>query len=133
VGITFATPLLHSEELEQKYNGIPLAWVGNIASPYQVPLTIYYDDLDPNSSYNIRVTYIGTFLYSSSEGKIKLIANENFVVHDFIDVFGKCLTLEFPIPREAIRDGKLKLTWISTKNGRGVRVAELWIIKSTSS
>jgi len=77
------------------------------------------------------VTYIGTFLYSSSEGKIKLIANESFVVHDFIDVFGKCVTLEFPVPQEAIYigEGKLKLTWITTKDSRGVRVAELWVIK----
>ena len=130
-GITFATPLLHSEELERKYNGIPLAWIGNIASPFQVPLTVCYNNLDPDASYNVRVTYIGTFLYSSSEGKIKLIANESFVVHDFIDVFGKCVTLEFPVPQEAIYigEGKLKLTWITTKGSRGVRVAELWIIK----
>lgn len=104
-GITFATTLLHSEEARFKYGGVPLAWVSKIFSPYQHPLTISYDGLDPMASYRIRVTYVG---FSGDE--VKLLANEKYIIHDFINVSGKCITIEQPIPQEAISSGKLNLT-----------------------
>jgi hypothetical protein len=43
--------------------------------------------------------------------------------------------LEYYIPREATRDGKLNLTWYRTQglggNGRGCAVAEIWLVKKS--
>jgi hypothetical protein len=123
-GIAFATPLLHLKEGVTEYDGVPLAWISNIFSPYQHPLTISYDDLDPTASYKIRVIYVGF-----SGGEVKLLVNGRYVIHDFINIYNKCITIERPIPQEAISGGKLNLTWIAKEGSRGVSVAELWIIK----
>ncbi|MEM1570004.1 MAG: hypothetical protein QXL27_02450 [Candidatus Bathyarchaeia archaeon] len=124
-GITFATPLLHLEGKRFKYDGVPLAWVNKIFSPYQHPLTISYDGLDPTASYRIRITYVG---FSGDE--VKLLADEKYIIHDFINITGKCITIECSIPQEATIGGKLNLTWIAKEGSRGVSVAELWIMKT---
>jgi hypothetical protein len=123
--VTFNTPLLYMEENKQhELGGIPLAWINGIDSPYQVPLIVKYENLDPESNYRVRVGYIGT-------SKVKLTANEKYLIHDTIDMTGRCAIKEFTIPKEAIPDGSLTLTWSTTKESRGVSIAELWIIKES--
>jgi len=41
------------------------------------------------------------------------------------------MPLEFVIPREATLDGKLTLQW-ERQTGRGIQIAEVWLIKSES-
>lgn len=127
--VVFTPYLLHiDEELQKNLGGIPLSWVNSVATLYATPLILKYTDLNPNSDYKLKVTYIGAI-----GGKIKLFANENYLVHDFIDTKRKILTEEFKIPKEVISpDGSLTLKWIADDGERGCEVAELWLIKSAS-
>jgi len=101
---------------------IPLAWMSQITTLYETPLSVVYEDLDPGSSYVLRVAYTGRF-----RAKIQLTADDEFQIHEMKDT-GKTPVSEFPIPNEATRDGELKLTWTCAEGERGAQVAELCLI-----
>ncbi len=123
--VVFTPYLLYiSEELEEQLGGVPLSWVNSIATLYDTPLVVRYEDLNPNSNYKLRVTYIG-----SLGGKIKLIANEKYLIHDFIDTKRRILTEEFTIPKEILSSRELILKWTADDGERGCEIAELWLIK----
>jgi len=90
---------------------------------YDTPLKLVYDDLDRGSSYLLKVAYTGRF-----RARIKLIADDTFLIHPLIKTGEKPL-MEFPIPREATKDGRLKLTWTCGEGERGAQVAEVWLIR----
>ena len=102
---------------------IPQAWMNQITTLYDTPLTLKYDSLDSKSSYIIRVAYTGRF-----NSKIKLMADGKYLIHDFIQT-GKKPIYEFPVPAGAVADGTITLTWTCGKGERGTQVAELWLIK----
>jgi hypothetical protein len=101
---------------------IPLAWMNQITTLYDTPLNLVYENLDPESNYTLRVTYTGRF-----RSKIRLTANDKFEIHEMKET-GKTPVSEFPIPHEATKDGRLKLTWTCPEGQRGAQVAELWLI-----
>lgn len=101
---------------------IPLAWMNQITTLYETPLNIVYENLDPESSYTLRVTYTGRF-----RAKIRLTADDIFRIHEMIET-GTAPVHEFPIPNEATGDGRLKLTWTCPEGQRGAQVAELWLM-----
>ena len=101
---------------------IPLAWMNQITTLYDTPLNLVYENLDPETSYTLRVTYTGRF-----RSKIRLTANDKFEIHEMKET-GKIPVSEFPIPHEATKDGRLKLTWTCPEGQRGAQVAELWLI-----
>jgi len=104
-----------------KGRAIPLAWMNQITTLYDTPLTIIYENLDPDASYMLRVTYTGRF-----RAGIRLAADDTFQIHDVMET-GVTPIHEFPIPNEATRDGRLKLTWTCAEGERGAQVAELWL------
>ncbi|MCX7795889.1 MAG: hypothetical protein N2380_05155 [bacterium] len=123
--VVFTPYLLHiNRELEEQLGGVPLALVNSIATLYDTPLVIRYENLEQDSDYRLRVTYIGAI-----GGKIKLIANERFLIHDFIDTKRKVLTEEFKISKDVITKGELTLKWVADDGERGCEVAEIWLIK----
>ena len=97
--------------------------MNQVTTLYDQPLEIFYKDLDPGSSYNIRISYTGRF-----PSKIKLQADE-FLVHDFIKT-GVQPTYEFPVPTEAIIDGNVLFQWTCGEGERGSQVSEIWLIKN---
>jgi hypothetical protein len=101
---------------------IPLAWMNQITTLYDTPLNVIYENLDPESSYTLRVTYTGRF-----NSTIQLTADDKFQIHEMRET-GKVPVNEFPIPHEATKDGRLKLTWTCPEGQRGSQVAELWLI-----
>jgi hypothetical protein len=103
-------------------SAIPLAWMNQITTLYETPLSVIYENLDPHSSYVLRVTYTGRF-----QAKIRLIADDIFQIHEMRET-GTTPISEFSIPNEATRDGRLKLTWMCAEGERGAQVAELWLI-----
>ena len=106
------------------FNGsaIPLSWMSQITTLYETPLTVVYENLDPHSSYILRVAYTGRF-----QAKTRLTADDKFQIHEMRET-GASPICEFPIPNEATRDGRLKLTWTCAEGQRGTQVAELWLI-----
>jgi hypothetical protein len=103
-------------------SAIPLAWMNQITTLYETPLSVVYENLDPNSSYILRVAYTGRF-----RAKIQLKADDKFQIHEMRET-GTIPISEFPIPNELTKDGRLKLTWTCPEGERGAQVAELWLI-----
>jgi hypothetical protein len=103
-------------------SAIPLAWMNQITTLYETPLNVIYENLDSESSYILRVAYTGRF-----RAKIQLTADDKFQIHEMKET-GKVPINEFPIPKEATKDGRLKLAWTCPEGQRGSQVAELWLI-----
>jgi hypothetical protein len=107
----------------------PISWWDNMEALYDAPLRLHYDELDPRAIYFVRIAYAG----DSPSVKIRLLADEKYIVHPEIVKPRPPVPLEFEVPREATRDGHLTLTWYRTAglggNGRGCAVAEVWLIK----
>ena len=101
---------------------IPMAWMNQVTTLYDLPLEIAYDNLNPSAEYFIRVAYTGRF-----RSRIKMTADEA-IIHDFIKT-GIQPIYEFPIPAEIIKDGKITFSWTCGEAERGAQVSEMWIIK----
>ena len=107
----------------------PVAWKCWAESLFDAPLSMHYDNLDPDAQYKVRVVYSG----DSPERKIRLVAGGNTEIHPFINKPLPIRPLEFDIPLDATRKGDLTLSWFGVPglggNGRGCQVAEVWLIK----
>jgi hypothetical protein len=128
-----------------------LSWLDLSEALNAAPLVLRYDDLDPNASYRVRVTYLGRY-----NATINLVADGVYEIHGayghtlegvrYTSIYDDSVAavipeksgppvvtpLEFVIPREATRDGVLELTW-QRFTGRGAQVAEVWLIKEKES
>jgi hypothetical protein len=101
----------------------PLSWMNQVTALYDVPLEIAYNNLDPKSSYTIKVAYTGRF-----PSKIKMVVDD-IPVHDYIKT-GIQPIYEFEVPTEALSDGNVEFKWTCGEGERGSQVAEIWIIKN---
>jgi hypothetical protein len=59
---------------------------------------------------------------------MKMMADD-ILVHDFIKT-GIQPIYEFPIPAEALLDGKVIFSWTCGEAERGAQVSEIWIFKN---
>ena len=99
------------------------SWLDQAQTLYYTPLRMRYTDLDPNATYKLRVVYTGRF-----RPTMRLIANGEFEIHDWMGQPGEPARLEFEIPAEATKGGVLDLEW-QRKSGRGPQVSEAWLIR----
>jgi len=108
-----------------------MSWSGYAETRYDSPLRLRYEDLDPSAQYKVRVVYSG----DTTQIKIRLDANGEHEIHPYITRERPIKPVEFEIPREATRDGRLELAWRQEPgrggNGRGCQVAEVWLIEKT--
>lgn len=102
----------------------PLAWTNQVTTLYDQPLEMLYDNLNPEASYRLRISYTGRF-----KSRMKLLA-DGLLVHDFIQT-GTQPTYEFAIPAEAVKDGKVIFSWTCGEAERGAQVSEIWIINES--
>lgn len=132
---------------------MPLAWRAQVGTIYETPLSLRYDNLDPDATYSVRITYTGL-----RGDFVRLVADDKFPIHGVVAVAGRVLatntqhldtsalfdvsddptanaddptipTRQYKIPHEATRDGELVLTWRADEGKRGSQVSEVWIIK----
>ena len=97
-----------------------IAWLTCAEAIYDTPLTLVYDGLDDFRAYELRVVYP-----SRIGKKAKLIANDDFVIHEWITTGDKACK-SFVIPSGVVGAGRLQLRW--TGGGeRGIQVAGLWL------
>ncbi|MEW6234242.1 MAG: glycoside hydrolase family 20 zincin-like fold domain-containing protein [Candidatus Omnitrophota bacterium] len=112
-----------SSALSNPMTLLPSSWKTLAVMLYDEPLRMKYDNLDPASQYIIRVVY--------ADGPVRLLADESYEVHPFLDERYK--VLEYDIPPQATVDGELRLTWRKPDNiphaGRRNEVAEVWLMK----
>jgi len=105
------------------------SWLDHAESLLDEPLLMRYTDLDPTAQYKLRVVYAGDGL----EKKIRLQVNDGIEIHPYIEKPRPIAPIEFDIPAEATRSGKLTLRWNREPgrgdNGRGCQVSEVWLIK----
>ena len=108
----------------------PRSWWDHAEALYDAPLEMEYPDLDRTAQYRVRVVYAG----DSTRPKIRLEANNGIEIHALISRPVPFKVLEFDIPREATREGHLRLRWFREPGlgdaGRGLQVAEVWLVRS---
>ncbi|HVW20086.1 MAG TPA: hypothetical protein VHC86_02640 [Opitutaceae bacterium] len=95
------------------------------------PLEMQYHHLDRSAHYKVRVVY-GT----ESETAIQLVANGRYAIHPLLRKDPQAKPHEFDIPAAATAGGDLLLSWTKQRDdggtGRGVQVAEVWLIRVPS-
>ncbi len=112
------------------------SWCTHVDGLYETPVTMRYNDLDPNARYKVRVVYAG----DNFDVKIRLVAapvedarGKEIEIHPFQPKPQPVAPAEFEIPQEAISSGTLTLIWQSNPDrggpGRGCQIAEVWLIK----
>jgi hypothetical protein len=118
----------------QQQPALPYWWRAHAEVLYDKSLQMRYEDLDPKARYRLRVVYGG----DASSGKLapvslRLVANERFVVHDYVEKIYRLKPVEFDIPAEETRDGNLVLTWSCKPGvgglGRVIEISEVFLIR----
>ena len=92
----------------------PFSWWNYAETQNETPITLRYEHLDEQAHYSLRVVYVSDLL----SPKVRLVANEGIEVHPFRVRPFPMAPLEFHIPVEATRGGKLTLRW-TTKTALG--------------
>lgn len=112
-----------------------LSWMSHAEAFYDGALQMRYAGLDPTASYTVRVVYAGD-VYSQNV-RIRLMADDAHEVHGPMPKPSPVAPVEFAVPRAATADGTLTLTWRIGDGvggaGRGNQVAEVWLIKDTTT
>ncbi len=110
-----------------------LSWLDHEEALYDGAVELAYTGLDANAGYRVRVVYAG----DNYVRKLRLVANGSFEIHPFLEKPLPFKPLEFPIPRNATRNGALTLTWTAEPrlggNGRACQVSEVWLLKDSSA
>ena len=91
---------------DQSYMHYPMSWVTVAEGLYDSPVKLHYEGLDPKARYKVRVVYAG----DSVRPKLRMMANERFEVHGWLDRPVPFKPLEFDIPAEATSGGILNLS-----------------------
>jgi hypothetical protein len=103
-----------------------LSWGRYMQTLFGHPLKMHYSNLDKTAQYEVKVTYISTT-------PIRLIADEDMMIHDYTRRAAAIGPVSFDIPLEATQDGDLTLKWNMETGrggaGRGCQIAEVWLIK----
>jgi hypothetical protein len=105
------------------------------------PLKTTFHGLDPRGHYKLLITY-GSVDNDLSEDpmKVRLVANGKFEIHSMRNPRNDGMTvgwvgtgpIPYTVPDGAVIGGELRLTWTpsrASKNGSGLQVKEVWLIK----
>jgi hypothetical protein len=103
-----------------------MSWMKYMQTLYGHPLKLHYSGLERGAAYSVKVTYVGTL-------PIRLIADNDILVHDYFRRADEPGPVSFDVPVSATNDGDLTLAWDIKAGqggtGRGCQVAEVWLIK----
>lgn len=114
---------------DQSYMHYPLSWVTVTEGLYDSPVKLHYEGLDPKGRYRVRVVYAG----DNPRPKLRMVADESYPIHDWLQRPVPFKPLEFDVPAEATADGTLNLSVFREPAtggaGRGNAVAEVWLLK----
>lgn len=111
------------------FTPLRMSWWTEAQSLNDQPLEMLYRDLDRSARYRVRIVYGG----DNIAVPVRLVANGKVEIHPMTPKPLHYKPAEFDIPAEATAGGELKLTWSKPAglggNGRGVQVAEVWLIR----
>jgi hypothetical protein len=112
-----------------------LSWMSHAEAFYDGALQMKYAGLDPTARYKVRVVYAGDIY--SQDVRLKLTADDTHELHGLMAKPSPVAPVEFAVPPAATADGALTLTWRPNEGlggaGRGNQVAEVWLIKDTTT
>ncbi len=96
---------------------------------FDQPLELEYHGLDRAARYRVRVIY-----GDEIAGEVRLVANRQWELQPLQPKDMTCRPLEFAVPAAATAGGELRLSWSGQPdrggNGRGVQVAEVWLLRA---
>eukprot|EP01122_Echinamoeba_exundans_P004965 TRINITY_DN15164_c0_g1_i1.p1 TRINITY_DN15164_c0_g1~~TRINITY_DN15164_c0_g1_i1.p1 ORF type:complete len:1005 (-),score=82.46 TRINITY_DN15164_c0_g1_i1:1627-4440(-) len=105
---------------------LPFKWYYYAEAYYDQPVQLSYRKLNPAVAYQVKVVYSG-----DTGQSVKLVAQSNIVIHDYIVKPNPPVALTFPIPRAATSSGSLTLSWYGPVgqggSGRAQQIAEVWL------
>jgi hypothetical protein len=122
------------------------SWCTHVDGMYETPVSMRYNNLDPQAHYKLRVVYGG----DASRAKVRLealvpgakvpagtvttqLGGTTGEIHPLIPKPQPVRPVEFEIPQNTHRDGTLTLTWYGEPGrggpGRGCQIAEVWLVK----
>lgn len=123
------SPLVGFSNRVPEISGARRSWYDHAEALYEGSLQMEYTGLDPAAQYKVRVVYGGDAIRIP----IRLMANGDTEIHPMREKPQPVAPLEFPIPRAATANGKLRLAWTRPPglggNGRGAQVSEVWLIR----
>lgn len=106
-----------------------MSWVTYAETLRDQPLRMEYSGLDTTAQYAVKATYTGDNL----RAQLRLVADGQFTVHDYLAKPMPIAPVQFDVPVEATKDGSLVLEWNQTPGvggaGRGCQIAEVWLIR----
>ncbi len=109
-----------------------MAWWRVAETLYERPLEMRYSNLDPSAQYRVRVIYGG----DANRVPVRLEADGAYELHPLQDKNPDFAPVEALVPREATADGTLTLRFNRPSglggNGRGVQVAEVWLVRDAA-
>jgi hypothetical protein len=134
LGFDHDPALLRTPHRQHPYQKDPaplrLAWRCQTGSIGDAPFEMRYQELDPEVCYRVRLVYSDL----DPRAKVRLEANDGVEVHPFISRPVPRKPLEFDVPIEATRTGKLTLRWYREPGlggaGRGCAVSEVWLLRA---
>ena len=113
---------------EQGWRMSQLSYAGAL---YDHPLELRYTGLDATAHYELRIVYAG----ENYTTPLTLIANDKYLIHGPRLRKTNPETVKFQIPPAATHGGTLDLKWTGPKGlgggGRGLQVAEVWLLRHT--
>jgi hypothetical protein len=125
-----ATPLTGFRYPDRLGSRAPLAWKRWAESLFDAPLRMRYTGLDPRARYRLRVVYSG----DQPKRKMRLVANEHFEIHPYVERPWPPVPQEFDVPGGATAAGELNLAWTREPglggDGRGCQVSEVWLMNA---
>jgi hypothetical protein len=113
--------------------GLRLSQISYAGANYDHPLELRYTGLSTKLHYKLRIVYAG----EEYTTPVTLTANGHFVIHGPRLRATNPETVEFPVPPAATRGGALDLQWTRPQDlgggGRGLQVAEVWLLPRTGN
>jgi len=113
--------------------GWKLSWCDSVDNLYESSVSLHYTDLDPRAAYAVRIVYAGARGRDGEIIRVRLVADGDLEVHDWIAKPRPIEPLEFEVPRAATSDGELTLTCRAEPGrggpGRGCQIGEVWLVK----
>ncbi len=107
-----------------------LNWWRQAESRDDTPLEMLYMDLDPNSSYKLRIVYTG----DAGKKQIRLTTKDGIEIHPYFDRPFPFRPVEFAVPAAAVKSGSLHLQFHRELGaggaGRGPQASEVWLMKT---
>jgi hypothetical protein len=107
-------------EVDNRYR---YSWLNYCQTYPGAPLIMRYDELDKDAEYKVKVVEFGRF-----GSTLDLVADGEYRIHGPMRIEYPIWPIEYDIPQAATADGKLELEW-GLVEGRGIQVAEVWLIK----